>query len=82
VPLLVSVAWTCKETASPTLKTWLPGEVIVIGLLTVQVKLVLAEWPLAVAVTVGWNEPPAVMVPEISPVEVLMDNPEGKPVAE
>ena len=39
VPLAVSVADTCRETLSPGLLTWSPGSVMVMGLLTVQLKL-------------------------------------------
>ena len=55
---------------------------IVIGLLTSQSKPAPAVPSAAVAVTVGVNEPPAVIVPETTPVPELIDRPLGRPVAE
>ena len=52
------------------------------GPLTVQVNVVDPVAPVpSVAVTVTVNVPPAVGVPEISPVEELIDRPAGSPAA-
>jgi hypothetical protein len=77
----------CSEAAVPTLVDWAPGLVTVtvfpVGGVTVQVKEALPDAPVpSVAVTVTLEFPVAVGVPEISPVEELIDSPAGRPVAE
>ena len=81
-----SLALTCALAAVPTVDVWLPGPVTVTvlppGAFTVQVNEALPVAPvvsLAVAVTV--DVPAVVGVPEISPVDALMDSPAGRPVA-
>ena len=77
------MAWICRLTAVPTVLVWLPGLVTVTVLppagLIVQVKRGRAGRPLVVslAVTVTLEVPAVVGVPEIRPVEELMDRPPG-----
>ena len=52
------------------------------GGLTVRVRSAVPVPPLLVAPSVTVEVPVAVGVPEMSPVEVLTDKPEGSPVAE
>lgn len=63
-----------------------PGLVTVTALLTVQVKpavLAVAAWvSVAVTVTEEGVALPVVGVPEMTPVEELMDKPGGRPLAE
>ena len=69
----------------PTVEVWLPGLVTVttLGGLTVQVNDADPCAPVvSVAVTVTLEVPAVVGVPEIRPVEELIDSPAGSPVAE
>ena len=70
----------------PTVPVWLPGLVTVTVLpdaaLMVQVNEADPEAPVvSVAVTVTLLLPVVVGVPEIRPVEELIDRPAGRPVA-
>ncbi len=80
------MAWICRLTAVPTVPAWLPGLVTVTVLatagLTVQVKDADPLAPVgSVAVTVTLLVCAVVGVPEISPVEELIDSPAGSPLA-
>ncbi len=85
-PEAESVALICRLTAVPTVPDWLPGLVTVIVLpvveLMVQVKDADPVAPVvSFAVTVTLLVPAVVGVPEIRPVEELIDRPAGRPVA-
>ncbi len=81
-----SLAWICRLAAVPTVEVWLGGVVTVTVLpvaeLTVQLNEADPEAPVvSFAVTVTLEVPAVVGVPEIRPVEELMDSPAGRPVA-
>src|SRR5215472_16136186 len=70
------------DTFGPKLGVLEPLVQPVPALLTVQLKVAEPEAPVvSVAVAVTLPLPAAVGVPEISPVEELMDSPAGSPVA-
>src|SRR5436190_10853156 len=85
-PAAESVAWSCTPVmAVPTVPVWLPGFVTVTvlpGPEMTQVKDAEPEAPVvSAAETVTLLVPAAVGVPEIRPVEELMDRPAGSPEA-
>ena len=83
------MARICTLAETPTTDDTAPGFVTVtefaggeIAAVTVQVNLVVPKAPVvSVAVTVTEDEPATVGVPEINPVDALIDNPAGKPEA-
>src|SRR5436309_3261472 len=87
VPLPESLALIDSDTVLPSVLVWLLGVVIVTVPVPVivQVKVSTAVFVPSFTVTVVVKEPmvaaPEVMVPEISPVDVLMPSPVGKPLA-
>jgi len=71
------------ETGVPDVPCWVPGLVTVTELVTVHVKVAVPDWPdRSVAVSVIEQAHGAVGVPEMVPVEVLIDSPAGRPVAD
>jgi hypothetical protein len=86
-PEVESLAETCRLAAVPTVAVCVPGFVTVTVLpvedpLTFQLKAALAASPVvSVAVTTDVYEPAVVGVPEIRPVEELIDTPAGSPFA-
>ena len=76
--------WT--DTAVPTVEVWLPGLVTVTVLpvppLMFQANAAEPDAPVvSLTVTVTLALTAAVGVPEITPVEALIDSPAGRPVA-
>src|SRR5947207_8371297 len=86
-PAAESVAWSCTPVmAVPTVPVWLPGFVTVtvlpLGPAMTEVNDAAPEAPVvSAAETVTLLLPAAVGVPEIRPVEALMDRPAGSPEA-
>src|SRR4051812_22481950 len=82
VLLIVRLAVNPPDHSLAAYETWQVPGFVVVGPLTVQVKVAEPEAPVAsVAVTVTVEVPAVVGVPEIRPAE-LMDRPAGRPLAE
>ena len=69
--------------AVPDVPVWVPGLLTVTLLVTVHVKVAVPDWlDGSVAVSVTEQVQGAVGVPETVPVDVLIDRPAGRPVAD